>query len=73
MRIFESIPVRFLARIGGAKDGIGVSDEWGIQRTDGLQLSTVKTPNCRNGEKKKIGGGGERVELGFMPTVAGYI
>ena len=52
---FECIPLRFPARIGGAKDGIGVSDGWRIQRTDGLQLYMVGASNRRKCKSKRVG------------------
>jgi len=40
---FEIIPLRFPARIGGAKDGIGVSDAWEDQRIAKLRKPIVET------------------------------
>jgi hypothetical protein len=40
---FEIIPLRFTAWIGGAKDGIRVSDAWGDQRIAKLRKPMVGT------------------------------
>ena len=57
---FECIPLRLPVRIGKAKDGIGVSDEWGIQRTPWNQKPMVESSDHRNGRGGRVGAAVEK-------------
>ena len=57
---FECIPLRLPSQIRGAKDRIGVSDEYGIQRTPWHQKPMVESSDRRNGRRGRVGAAVEK-------------